>query len=157
MIKKTTLLFPIVITLIFFFSNDSFSQDKWWKEKKYKSEASRNKYELCKKTFKDIGYGFMTNNMNFINLYFDSQVYLNIISNEKGYYSPNQAEIILLDFMEYFTIENIRFQRSNKFNTYAFVNGIYTYMKGSGKRELGVTISLKYNNNRWLIDQITIN
>ena len=37
MIKKLTLLFPIVITLIFFFNNDSFSQDRWWKEKKYKN------------------------------------------------------------------------------------------------------------------------
>jgi len=157
MIKKSTLLFPVAIILIFFFNNDSFPQDKWWKEKRYKSEASRTKYELCKKTFKDIGYGFSSKNINFINLYFDSQVYLNIISNEKGYYSPNQAEIILLDFMEYFTVDNVRYQRSSKFNTYAFVNGVYTYMKGSGKRDLGITISLKYNNNKWFIDQITIN
>jgi len=157
MIKKSTLLFPIVITLILFFNNDTFSQDKWWKEKKYKNEATRTKYELCKKTFKDIGYGFLSKNINFINLYFDSQVYLNIITNEKGYYSPNQAEIILLDFMEYFTIDNIKYQRSSKFNTYAFVNGVYTYIIGSGKRSLGVTISLKYSNGKWLIDQININ
>ncbi|MEO6695044.1 MAG: DUF4783 domain-containing protein [Ignavibacteria bacterium] len=157
MIKKSTRLLPFAIILILFFNTESFSQDKWWKEKKYKSETSRNKYELCKKTFKDIGFGFASNNINFINLYFDSQVYLNIISNEKGYYSPNQAEIILLDFMEYFTIDNIKYQRSSKFNTYAFVNGVYSYMKGSGKRDLGITISLKYNNNRWFIDQININ
>jgi len=157
MTRKSTLFIPIVIILIFFFHNDSLSQDRWWKDKKYKSEATKTKYELCKKTFKDIGYGFLSNNINFINLYFDSQVYLNIISNEKGYYSPNQAEIILLDFMEYFSIENIKYQRSSKFNTYAFVNGVYTYMIGSGKRNLGITISLKYNNNKWFIDQININ
>ena len=157
MIKRSTLLFPIAFILFSFFSNDSTAQDKWWKEKKYRTEASRVKYELCKKTFKDIGYGFMSNNINFINLYFDSQVYLNIISNEKGYYSPNQAEILLQEFMEYFTIESIKYQRSSKFNTYAFVNGVYTYTKGSGKRDLGLTISLKYNNGKWFIDQITIN
>lgn len=157
MLRKTTLLFSLVFVVSFFSWKNSFSQDKWWKEKKYKYELARVKYELCKKTFKDIGSGFLYKNINYINPYFDSQVYLNVISNEKGYYSSSQAEIILLDFMEYFTVENFKYIRSSRFNTYAFVNGIYTYMIGSGKQELGVTISLKYKDSNWYIDQITIN
>lgn len=157
MSRNTALFLSLVFVVSFFSWNNSFSQDKWWKEKKYKYEEARVKYELCKKTFKDIGNGFLYKNINYINPYFDSQVYLNVISNEKGYYSSSQAELILLDFMEYFTIENFKYIRSSRFNTYAFVNGIYSYIIGSGKQELGVTISLKYKNRIWYIDQITIN
>jgi hypothetical protein len=115
------------------------------------------KYELCKKTFKDIGFGFTYRNVNYITPYFDSQVYLNVLSNDKGYYSSTQAEQILLDFMDYFTVKNFRYKRSSRFNTYAFVNGVYTYVIGSGKGDLKVAISLRYYIDKWYVDQISIN
>lgn len=155
--KQVTLSLALFLIFCSTALNDSFSQDKWWKEKKYKNEVTRLKYELCRKTFKDIANGLLYNNISYINPYFDSQVYLNIISNDKGYYSSGQAEQILLDFMDYFTVDNVKYLRSSRFNTYAFVNGIYTYAIGSGKRDLKVSISLKYNNNKWLVDQIEIN
>jgi Domain of unknown function (DUF4783) len=157
MLTRTTLLFSLVLVVSVAGLNNSYAQDKWWKEKKYKNESTRVKYELCRKTFKDIGYGFSYRNINFINPYFDTQVYLNVLGNEKGYYSFGQAELILQDFMEYFTLENFKYLRSSKFKTYAFVNGVYTYMIGAGKQNLRVTISLKYKDNTWYIDQITIN
>jgi hypothetical protein len=58
--------------------------------------------------------------------------------------------------MDYFNLESFRYTRSNKFNSYAFVNGIYTYRIGQKKLDLAVTVSLKYYDNRWFIDQITI-
>jgi len=154
---RFALTFTILLSFIFLTDNEVNSQDKWWKNKKYKSESTRLKYELCKKTFKDISYGFQTRNINLITLYFDSQVYLNIISNEKGYYSSNQSELILTDFMDYYRIENIKYNRSSRYNSYAFVNGVYTYWIGSAKKNLRLTISLKYYIERWYIDQITIN
>ncbi|MBK8550051.1 MAG: DUF4783 domain-containing protein [Ignavibacteria bacterium] len=156
MYKRTALLFSLVIIFGFISGKDSFSQDKWWKEKKYKSESMRIKYDLCKKTFKDIGNGFQYKNVNNITPYFDTQVYLNMYSSDKGYYSAAQAEQILLDFMDYFTVSNFKYIRSNRFNTYAFVNGIYTYNIGSGKKDLKVAISLKYHNYKWYVDQISV-
>ena len=156
MYKRTTLFVSILILFGFISGKNLFSQDKWWKDKKYKSDYMRVKYDLCKKTFKDIGNGFTYNNVNNIIQYFDSQVYLNVISNDKGYYSAAQAEQILLDFMEYFTISSFKYIRSSRFNTYAFVNGIYTYNIGSGKRNLKVAISLRYYNKIWYIDQISV-
>lgn len=156
MYKRTALFFSLVIIFGFISVKDSFSQDKWWKEKKYKSESMRIKYDLCKKTFKDISNGFAYKNVNNIVPYFDTQVYLNMYSSDKGYYSAAQAEQILLDFMDYFTVSNFKYIRSNRFNTYAFVNGIYTYNIGSGKRDLKVAISLKYHNYKWYVDQISV-
>jgi hypothetical protein len=134
-----------------------YSQDSWWKEKKYNNHATRIKYELCKKTFKDVAQGLSVGNVNFINLYFDNQVYLNIISFEKGYYSASQAELMLSNFMYYFRVNRFNYVRSSRFSTYAFANGTYRYMLGGSKRDLSVTISLKYNGSRWYIDQININ
>lgn len=157
MYKRATLFFSFIIVFSFISLNSSLSQDKWWKEKRYKSEYMRIKYDLCKKTFKDIGYGFASRNINYVIPYFDSQVYLNVISNDKGYYSSTQAEQILLDFMDYYTIYNFKYQRSSRFNTYAFVNGVYTFTMGTGKRDLKVAISLRYFDDKWYIDQISVN
>jgi len=156
MYTRTTLFLSLLILFGLFFGNNLLSQDKWWKEKKYKNEQMKVKYDLCKKTFKDIGNGFTYKNVNNIIPYFDSQVYLNILSNDKGYYSSVQAEQILLDFMDYFTISNFKYIRSSRYNTYAFVNGIYSYNIGSGKKNLKVAISLRYYNKNWYIDQISI-
>lgn len=156
MTRKIILPFSIAITLLFIFNSNAVSQDKWWKEKRYKNDAARQKHDLCKKTFKDIRYGFQNKNVNFITPYFDSQVYLNFVSGEDGYYSSNQAELLLVNFMEFYTVDTIKFVKSNKYNSYAYANGIYTYYIGSRKFDLKMTISLKYNYTKWIIDQIKI-
>ena len=157
MFKKASILFLFIVFAGLLNPGDTFSQDKWWKNKRYRNPTTQAKYDLCKKTFKDISYGFMYNNVNYITPYFDSQVYLNIASTDKGYYSSVQAEQILINFMDYFTIKNFKYTRSSRFNTYAFVNGTYTYMIGSGKRNLDVAISLKYYRGKWYVDQISVN
>jgi len=155
--RKTALIFTLFALFYFLPVKSVLTQDKWWKDKKFKNEHLRAKYDLCKRTFKEIGYGFTNGNINYINQYFDEQVYLNIISNDKGYYSPNQAEIIITDFMNYFKIADFKYITSKRFNTYAFVNGKYSYRSGNGKRTLDITISLKYLRDKWYVDQININ
>ena len=146
-----------VFMLFFGFYENSHAQDGWWKDKKYSTEAVRAKYSLCKSTFKEIGQGFSYRNINNINRYFNDQVYLNVISNEKGYYSPTQAELILVDFMDYFKVVSFNYKRSSRYNTYAFAVGKYTYTITGSKRELDILVSLKYCGDMWKIDQVTIN
>ncbi|MBS1517111.1 MAG: DUF4783 domain-containing protein [Bacteroidetes bacterium] len=154
---KTTLFFIFFALICLTHSDSAVSQEKWWKEKNFKNPDLREKYDLCKRTFRDIGNGFSNKNINYINQYFDEQVYLNIISTDRGYYSPNQAEIILTEFMDYFRISEFKYITSKRYNSYAFVNGKYTYRLGNGKRNLDVTISLKYFHDKWFVDQININ
>ena len=149
-----TILF--VFVFLFLHGDKLTAQDDWWKDKNYKSEKVRIKYVLCKKAFKDIASGFSTQNINFVNLYFNTQVYLNVISSDKGYYSANQAELILVDFMEYFGVFSVKYIRSHHKNSYAFAIGKCYYNRGSGKRELDISIALKYRNKRWIIDQINV-
>jgi hypothetical protein len=150
---RTLLIFSVFFILV----SNLAAQDGWWKDKKYKDEKTKTKYSLCKKTFKDIATGFNTQNINRINSYFGSEVYLNIISFEKGYYSPNQAELILSDFMEYFKISSFKYKHSYLKNSFAFALGKYVYDRGSGKRELNASVSLKYKDDVWIIDQISLN
>jgi hypothetical protein len=148
----------LLIFLVFFFvCSNANSQDDWWKDKKYKDEKTKAKYALCKKTFKDIATGFNIQSISRISVYFGSEVYLNVISNDKGYYSPNQAELILTDFMEYFKVVNFKYKHSYFKNSFAFALGKYIYDRGSGKRELNASVSLKYKDDIWIIDQISLN
>ncbi|MBI5404397.1 MAG: DUF4783 domain-containing protein [Ignavibacteriae bacterium] len=147
----------LTITVFFIVYANLNAQDDWWKDKKYKDEKTKAKYALCKKTFKDIASGFNTQNVNKINAFFGSEVYLNIISNEKGYYSPNQAELILSDFMDYFRVVSFKYKHSYFKSTFAFALGKYVYDRGSGKRELSASVSLKYKDEKWIIDQISLN
>lgn len=155
--SRNLLFVSILIIFSFCLLGNASAQDGWWKEKKYKDDFTRQKFALCKKTFKDIGSGLSYRQVSGVSRYFDEQVYLNIISNEKGYYSSSQAELILSDFMDYFRVTAFNFKRSTRYNTYAFATGKYKYTINGNKNELEVSISLKFYNDEWFIDQIMIN
>ncbi|MCB0725023.1 MAG: DUF4783 domain-containing protein [Ignavibacteriae bacterium] len=131
--------------------------DDWWQDKKYRDEKVRIKYFLCKKAFEDILKGLNNRNINFINLYFDTEVYLNIISKDRGYYSSDQAELIILDYLDYFKPYAFSYSMSHRKTKYAFALGSCNYNVGMGKRKLKVSVSLKYKGKKWLIDQVNIN
>jgi len=150
-------IFLIIAAIFTFISNISFSQDDWWKDKKFKDIKTKIKYDDCKKSFKEIAAGLNYSNINSIKRYFADQIYLNIISTEKGYYSNSQAEIILDDFINYFKVISFKFKRSYYKNSFAFALGNYKYDIGGGTRELEVSVTLNYDNESWYIDQITVN
>ena len=152
-----TRIFILIFAFCIIAGKNVNAQDDWWKDKRFKDDGQKAKYYLCKKTFKNISEGFNYQNINDINVYFGSEVYLNIISNERGYYSSNQAELILTDFMEYFKVVSFKYKHSYLKNSFAFAIGKYIYDRGSGKRELNASISLKYIDDVWIIDQISIN
>jgi len=156
--KKISFVF-FVLLLSFLFINplSSSAQESWWKDKKFKTDEAKLKYSLCKRTFKDILSGFNYKNIRNIKNYFGSDVNLDIKSYERGYYSSNQAEIMLLDFMDFFTIVNMKYDKAYYLNNYSFAVGKYTYDRGSGKISLKVNIALRYVDDKWMVDQISIN
>lgn len=150
--------FYLILLFLIAFCGQIYAQsDDWWEDKKYRDEKVRIKYFLCKKAFEDVQKGFNNRNINFINLYFDSEVYLNIISKDRGYYSSDQAELIILDFLEYFKPYAFSYSMSHRKTKYAFAVGTCNYNVGMGKRKLKLSVSLKYRGKKWLIDQININ
>jgi hypothetical protein len=128
-----TRIFILIFAFCIIAGKNVNAQDDWWKDKRFKDDGQKAKYSLCKKTFKNISEGFNYQNINDINVYFGSEVYLNIISNERGYYSSNQAELILTDFMEYFKVVSFKYKHSYLKNSFAFAIGKYIYDRGSGK------------------------
>lgn len=151
----------IILTVSFLiFSSDAYSKENFnvgnFKRNDERKD-NRLKHSLCKQTFKDIAKGLSNSNVSLITIYFDSEVYLNLIGTEKGYYSNSHAELILNEFMNYFKIYSFKYKRSHRSENYAYASGTYKYNKGSGTIELEVSISLKYNKNKWYINQININ
>ncbi|MCU0372208.1 MAG: DUF4783 domain-containing protein [Ignavibacteria bacterium] len=155
--QETKLLIFSLFIFLFVINASAQSQDTWWKDKKSKNDYDKKKRELCKKTFKDIGSGFSYSSLGLINQYLGQDVYLDIIGTEKGYYNFSQAELIISEFMDYFKVVSVKYSRSYYKNSYAFVKGKYTYDIGSGRRDLKISISLKYRYDMWYIDQININ
>jgi hypothetical protein len=153
-IKRIKLL---ILFILLVFAYQGYAQSNWWKDKKIKNADEKTKYELCKKTFIDIGYGFSYNNIDNISKYLTDQVYLNLIGSDNGYYSKYQSEQIIMDFMNYFAVEKFYYRTSNYKSNYAFAIGKYKYNRGSGSTEIELTVSLTYSGSQWYIDQITAN
>jgi len=145
------------ILLGFVCSNQLIAQDNWWKEKKYKSDAKRLKFANCKKVFVNIANGINYSNVFDVIPYFGSEVYLNILNDEKGYYSPEQARFILENFFSNNPVSSFKWRLSSRSENYAFASGLYKYQKNGFLNTYGLSVSLKFSNELWLIDQIIIN
>jgi len=141
----------------FIMSANTYAQDNWWKEKKYRTETKRVKFANCKKTFVNIGNGFNYANIYEVTPYFGSEVYLSILIDEKGYYSPDQAKFILDNFFSNNSVNSFKWRNSNRSENYAFASGKYKFNKNGFIDSHDVSVSLKYVNDIWIIDQIIIN
>jgi hypothetical protein len=145
------------VTIFFYLQNFSYAQDNWWKEKKYSSEAKRIKFYNCKKAFIDIGDGLNYNNVYLVVPYLTSDVYLNIMENEKGYYSIDQAQNIIDNFLHSYPVNSFKWKISNRSENYAFALGKYKYKKDGYINSYEISVSLKYLSGLWIIDQIIVN
>ena len=147
----------VIVFYCFVCTGYVYSQDNWWKDKKYKTEAKRVKFTNCRKTFVNIGNGFNYTNVYEITPYFGTEVYLSILTDEKGYYSPDQAKFILDNFFNNNTVNSFKWRNSNRSENYAFATGKYKYNKNGFIDTHDISVSLKYVNDVWIIDQILIN
>lgn len=133
------------------------AQDNWWKVKKFKTEAKRQKFNNCKSAFVNIGDGFLYANVFNITPYFDSEVYLSILDSDKGYYNGEQGRYILEGFLANNPVASFKYKNSSVSENYAFATGKYKYKKNGYINTSTISVSLKYINDSWLIDQININ
>ena len=154
-LRLTYILFTLFIVI--FFAGESFSQDTWWKEKKYKSEQKQKKFNSCKLVFINISDGLMYSNATYINPYFQNEVYMNIQNSEKGYYNREQSSYIIENFLSSYPVSSFKWKNSSTSENYAFALGKYKYKKGGVINTFTISVSLKYINDLWLIDQIIVN
>ena len=160
MLKKPQLtLFVLIFIMVsqLFPVNSALSQDSWWKNKKYRTETKRQKFAECKKVFVDIADGINYSNVYMVTPYFGSEVYLNFVETQKGYYSPDQAQFIVDNFFNNYPAYSFKWRVSNASENYAFALGKHKYKKNGYANKFDVSVSLKYSNNKWLIDQIIVN
>ena len=151
----------VYITFALFFlallTEGVLSQDTWWKEKKYKSEEKQRKFNNCKLVFVSIADGLMYSNITYITPYFQNEVYMSIQNSEKGYYNREQSSYIVENFLNNYPVSSFKWKNSSRSEYYAFALGKYKYKKGGVINTFTISISLKYINELWLIDQIIVN
>jgi hypothetical protein len=152
---KNTL--SIVFCILLIFNSQSFSQDNWWKNKKYKSKEKQQKYDNCKITFLNIADGFLYNNVTYISPYIQNELYLNLPNTERGNYSKQQSIYIIESFFNNFRVYSFKWRNASASELYAFAMGRYKYQRNGFINTFTVSVSLKYTNNLWLIEQILVN
>lgn len=146
-----------IFVLLCFVSGGLKAQDNWWKEKKYKTESQRQKFAFCKKSLTIIGESVAYNNVYVLKGYLNSEVYLNILDNDKGYYSADQTQLIMESFFNNYPVSSFKWKTSNRSETYAFAMGKYKFKSNGFINSYQLSVSLKYINYTWLIDQIIVN
>ncbi len=137
--------------------NYVYSQDVWWKDKKYKTEEKQVKFNNCKLAFLNIADGMMYSNVTYISPYFQNEIYLSMQSSEKGYYNREQSSYIIESFLSSYPVSSFKWKNSSRSEKYAFALGKYKYKKGGFISTFTISVSLKYINDLWLIDQIIVN
>ncbi len=146
-----------MIIFCFVLSGKTFGQDNWWKDKRYKTEAKRQKFANCRRVFVAIGDGINYSNVYSVVQYFGTEVYLNILNDERGYYSPDQTKYIVENFFTNNPVYSFKWRTSSRTENYAFATGKYKYSRNGYINSYSISVSLKYIDERWLIDQIIIN
>jgi hypothetical protein len=137
--------------------NYVYSQDDWWKDKKYKTEEKQVKFNNCKLAFLNIADGMMYSNVTYISPYFQNEIYLSMQSSEKGYYNREQSSYIIESFLTSYPVSSFKWKNSSRSEKYAFALGKYKYKKGGFISTFTISVSLKYINDLWLIDQVIVN
>ncbi|MCX7878152.1 MAG: DUF4783 domain-containing protein [Ignavibacteria bacterium] len=150
-------IFLYFILILLVYPEYSFPQDTWWKDKKYKTKEKQQKFDNCKITFMNIADGLQYNNVTYISPYFQNEIYLSLHNTEKGYYSREQSAYIIESFFSLYPVYSFRWRNSTRSETYAFAVGKYRYKRNGFINSFTVSVSLKYINNLWLIDQILVN
>ncbi|MCC6866294.1 MAG: DUF4783 domain-containing protein [Ignavibacteria bacterium] len=154
-IKKFYIL--VFIGIMLFINGSSYSQDSWWKDKKYRSDEKQQKFNNCKIVFLNIADGLMYGNVNYISPFFQNEIYLSLQNNEKGYYNREQSGYIIENFLSTYPVSSFKWKNSSRSEKYAFALGKYKYKKGGFISTFNISVSLKYINDLWLIDQLNVN
>lgn len=144
----------IIIIISLLLTINALSQEKWWNDKKYPNTI---KYKECKLTFENVANGFKNSNIDKIIRYFDTEIYFDILGFESGFYSINQAEQILIDFFNYFNVINFYYVKSFVSVNSAFAIGYCVYSKNSTTVKINASITLKYKESSWYLEQIILN
>ncbi len=156
-LKSRYLYFILSIFFLVTIQINLFSQDNWWKDKKYKTEEKQKKFNNCKTTFLVIADGLIYSNVNYIIPYFQNEVYLSLDNSEKGYYNNEQAGYIIESFLSNYPVSSFKWKNSTRSEKYAFALGKYKYKKGGFINTYTISVSLKYTNDVWLIEQVIVN
>jgi len=147
----------LILILLLVAYKSAYSQDGWWKDKKYKSEEKQAKFNNCKSVFLSIADGLMYSNVTYINPFFQNEIYLSMDNSEKGYYNREQSSYIIESFFTSYPVSSFKWKNSSRSEKYAFALGKYKYKKGGFISTFTVSVSLKYINDLWQIDQIIVN
>ncbi len=100
--------------------------------------------------------GIINNALTQFQAYFAPQIYLHVRDEEEGYFSANQASLILQRFFSTGRIINFHFSTTQTRKTDAFATGGGSMMVQGTPRLFQVYIALSHKNGGWVLSQFSI-
>jgi hypothetical protein len=106
--------------------------------------------------FRSVERGFNDGNVGTISQHFSPQVYVSLPNGEKGYYSVNQASIILQNYLSGRRIQSLSLQQSGGSETAPYASGQGRSEVRGTVENIQVYVSLSKVSNQWMITQLAI-
>ena len=120
---------------------------------KYVQEKSRGSLGHIIQQIQD---GVNGGNVRLFSGHFAKQIFVSLGENENGYFSANQATLVLQDYFSSKRNVKFNFSTTDVFNETPYATGGGTYFLRGTIRHFQIYVSFVYADGRWMITQFNI-
>ncbi len=106
--------------------------------------------------FRDVEKGIIEGDAGLISKYFARQLSMSIPGNDPGYYSSNQAQFILQNFLNLHHTIRFHLTTTSSDDEYPFATGGGSFHDRGSVVRMQVYLSLMRQGDRWIITQFNI-
>ncbi len=106
--------------------------------------------------FSNVQKGFSSGSIGLLSRHLGPQVYVNLRGGESGYYSGNQASIVLENYVRSQKIVSFTFTTIGESESNPYATGSAGFNVRGSREYAQVYVSLSLVGNRWVISQINI-
>jgi len=108
------------------------------------------------KIFQNVEYGLQNNVVDRFAKEFGEIVSMTISSGEHGYYSANQAVLVLIGYFSERRLVSFMFSRIHEKGSAPYATGRFIYVQRGIQKSVQVYVSLTREDSHWVISQFNI-
>jgi Domain of unknown function (DUF4783) len=106
--------------------------------------------------FKIIENGIQHGSVSEFSRFFGNIVYVTLLAHESDYFSPNQAEGILLNYFSTHKSASFSFSRVKSHVRSPYATGRYVFIEKGKQESVQIYVLLNMHENKWIITQFNI-
>jgi Domain of unknown function (DUF4783) len=120
------------------------------------SVHSSTKRSPITEIFQNVEYGLQNNAIDKFEKELGEIVSMTISSGDHGYYSANQAVLVLVGYFSEHRLTSFSFSRIHEKGSMPYATGSFIYVQKGIQKSAQVYVSLTHQDSRWVISQFNI-